>query len=166
MAVAEGRAHIDPTTLHDALGVANVPTLVPLLFQLTGDPKWTRDPYRPTRARGTDDHDDAGLPPDVRNEIRAAVEEAVLAWAGGRPAARPAPTGRELLDLMALSVAEEVPEEYESMTAEHMGFRAKALPTVATSVSRDFHVLVIGAGAKVPNIRNPITEVVAYSPER
>jgi alcohol dehydrogenase (cytochrome c) len=27
-------------------------------------------------------------------------------------------------------------------------------------------VLVIGAGAKVPNIRNPIAEVVAYSPER
>ncbi|UIX29372.1 FAD-dependent oxidoreductase [Streptomyces sp. GQFP] len=146
MAVAEGTTPIDPTALRDALDVANIPTLVPLLFQLTGDPKWTRDPYRPTRPRGTDDHDDAGLPADVRDEIRAAVAEAVLAWAAGRPVARPAPTGRELLDLLTLSVGEEVPEEYEPMTAEHMGFRAKCPPTVATPGSADFHVLVIGAG--------------------
>jgi 4-hydroxyacetophenone monooxygenase len=148
MAVAEGRVHIDPTTLHDALGVANVPSLVPLLFQLTGDPKWTRDPYRPTRPRGTDDHDDAGLPAAVQDEIRAAVAEAVLAWAAGRPVAEPAPTGRELLDLLTLSVAEEVPEEYEPMAAEHMGFRARERPAVTAPASSpgDFHVLVIGAG--------------------
>lgn len=103
-------ADIDPSVLRDALNVANIPTLVPLLVQLTGDQKWTRPPYRPTRAQGTDDNDDGGLPTGIREEIRAAVEETVLAYTNGRPAAIPAPTGSQLVSLMRLCVAEQVRE--------------------------------------------------------
>ncbi len=145
MSVTEARTHIDPVVLHEALAVANIPTLVPLLVQLTGDRKWTRPPYRPTRARGTDDHDDGGLPPAVQQEIRLAVEQAVLDWAAGAPVAMPAPTGRQLLELLELCVAEEVPEDFEAMTAEQMGFRPKPAP-VPIAAGDEFHVVVIGAG--------------------
>ncbi|WP_047221853.1 MULTISPECIES: NAD(P)/FAD-dependent oxidoreductase [Protofrankia] len=145
MSVAGARTHIDPVALHEALGVANIPTLVPLLVQLTGDRKWTRPPYRPTRARGTDDHDDGGLPPAVQQEIRSEVERAVLDWAAGAPVAIPAPTGRQLLELLELCVAEEVPEEFEAMTAEQMGFRPRPAP-VPFVASNEFRVIVVGAG--------------------
>jgi 4-hydroxyacetophenone monooxygenase len=146
LTLAEARTQIDPVELAAALAVANIPTLVPLLFQLTGDRRWLHEPYRPTRAKGMGDHDGGGLPEHVQLEIRAAANEAVLAWAAGQPASYPAPIGPQLVELMTVCVGEVVPAEYEPMAAEHMGFRAaparRARPTVGTG----FHVLVIGAG--------------------
>jgi 4-hydroxyacetophenone monooxygenase len=139
-------ADIDPSVLRDALSAANTPTLVPLLVQLTGDQKWTRPPYRPTRAQGTDDHDDGGLPTGIREEIRAAVEEAVLAYGNGRPAAIPAPTGSQLVSLMRLCVAERVPEDYEPMSAETMGFRPVPARSVPAERAAATHVIIVGAG--------------------
>ena len=66
--------------LRDAVAVANIPSLIPVLVQLTGDERWLEDPYRPTRARGLDDHDDGGLPPHVQEEVREASVEAIEAW--------------------------------------------------------------------------------------
>ena len=48
--------------LREAVAVANIPSLIPVLVQLTGDERWLEDPYRPTRGRGLNDHDDGGLP--------------------------------------------------------------------------------------------------------
>src|SRR3954463_7896210 len=76
----------DRDTLAAALEHANLPTLVPVLHQLTGDRRWLADPFRPTRSRGMDDNDDGGFPEDVRAEIRSAALEAVLAWSAGRAA--------------------------------------------------------------------------------
>jgi 4-hydroxyacetophenone monooxygenase len=146
MSVSEIRTYIDPEVLRDALLVANIPTLVPLLVQLSGDPKWLADPYRPTRARGTDDHDSGGLPEEIQQEIREKVAEGVLSWAAGKPIAVPAPTGAQLLELASLCVAEEIPDDYEPMTAEQMGFRPAARPVLDTSRPIDLQVLIIGAG--------------------
>ena len=41
--------------LREAVAVANIPSLIPVLVQLTGDERWLEDPYRPTRARGLND---------------------------------------------------------------------------------------------------------------
>lgn len=138
--------HIDPARLRDALAEANIPSLVPLLVQLTGDRKWTREPYRPTRAPGLSDHDDGGLPEDIQQEIREAAAAAVLAWAAGVPAALPAPTGEQLLELMTLCTAEAIPERYEPMSAEHMGFRPRRRRLADADRSSGFHVVIIGAG--------------------
>lgn len=146
MSVTDARTPLDPAELRDALTVANIPTLVPLLVQLTGDQKWSQEPYRPTRAQGTNDHDDGGLPVAIQQEIRDAVAQAVLAWAAGRPAALAAPTGRELLDLLSLCTAEAIPDEYESMSAEHMGFRPRRRRLVDSERAEDFQVVIIGAG--------------------
>lgn len=124
---------------------ANLPTLVVVLYQLTGDPRWLADPYRPTRCRGMDDNDDGGFTEPVLAEIRAAAVDAVLAWSAGRQPAVPAPTGASLVELMSLAVGEPVPVEYEPMAAEDMGFRASD-PVRAVTPGTGLRVVVIGAG--------------------
>ena len=54
-----------------AVAIANIPTLLMVLVQLTGDTRWLEPPYAPERGRGLDDNDDGGLPDDVQAEIRA-----------------------------------------------------------------------------------------------
>ncbi|MFD0388283.1 hypothetical protein ACFQ4K_11345 [Tistrella bauzanensis] len=36
-----------------AIRIANIPTLLMVLVQLTGDPSWLNAPYRPRRGRGS-----------------------------------------------------------------------------------------------------------------
>ena len=138
-------APLDRGSLTSAMESANLPTLVVVLYQLTGDPRWLADPYRPTRGRGMDDNDDGGFAEPVRAEIRAAAVDAVLAWSAGRQPAVPAPTGTFLVELMSLAVGEPVPAEYEAMAAEDMGFRTPE-PVRAVAPGTGFRVVVIGAG--------------------
>jgi len=126
-----------------ALEHANMPSLVPVLFQLTGDRRWLSEPYRPTRSRGMDDNDSGGFSPEVAAEIREAVLEAVARHDSGVPAAVPAPTGEALLELLELANGERVPPEYADMAAEDMGFRE---PPARVAPPNDFTVVVIGAG--------------------
>ncbi len=109
--MAEPRPEAVPqrAVLADAMEHANLPSLVAVLYQLTGDRRYLADPYRPTRSRGMEDNDPGGFAPEVQAEIRAAAVDAVLAWAGGRPPAVPAPTGDALLELIELAVGEPVP---------------------------------------------------------
>jgi 4-hydroxyacetophenone monooxygenase len=143
--MAEPRPEAVPqrVVLADAMEHANLPSLVAVLYQLTGDRRYLADPYRPTRSRGMEDNDPGGFPPEVQAEIKAAAVDAVLAWAGGRAPAVPAPTGDALLELIELAVGEQVPPEYEAMAAEDMGFHVPPSPTAPPS---DFRVVVIGAG--------------------
>jgi 4-hydroxyacetophenone monooxygenase len=143
--MAEPRPEAVPqrAVLACAMEHANLPSLVAVLYQLTGDRRYLADPYRPTRSRGMEDNDPGGFAPEVQAEIRAAAVDAVLEWAGGRPPAVPAPTGDALLELIELAVGEPVPPEYEAMAAEDMGFTAPKAPTAPPS---DFRVVVIGAG--------------------
>lgn len=145
----EPRQGIDLDRLDGALAAANMPSLTMVLYQLTGDERWISDPYRPTRPKGMSDHDSGGFSLEVQQEIRAAAREAILEWAQGTPVAVPAPTGRQLRELMTICVNEEVPDSYEPMIAEQMGF---ADPIQVPDVSNggtmpvDFSVAIIGAG--------------------
>ncbi len=143
--MAEPRRDAVPerSVLAEAMEHANLPTLVAVLHQLTGDHRWLDAPYRPTRSRGMEDNDPGGFSLDIQAEIRAAAVDAVLEWGAGRPPAVAAPTGDALLELIDLAVGEPVPPEYEAMTAEDMGFRPASPPKAPPS---DFRVVIIGAG--------------------
>ena len=136
---------VDAARLAGALEHANIPTLVVVLFQLTGDRRWLAAPYRPQRGRGMDDNASGGLPDDVQAQIRAAAHEAVLAWSHGRPVAVPAPRGEALVELLEVAQGEPVPADFEPMMAELLGFApAPAHPPVAGASS--VRVAVVGAG--------------------
>lgn len=70
--------------LREALLDANIPTLLMVLRHLTGDSRWTADPYRPNRGRPLDDNDSAELTAELQAEVRAAALEAVVAFREGR----------------------------------------------------------------------------------
>ncbi len=108
-------AAVDPpdrAVLAAAAGHANLPTLVTVLAQLTGDPRWLADPYRPTRSRGMEDNDGGGYAPDVAAEIRDAAVDAVLAWYDGRPPALPA-AGNAVVSIHPPALPGESPEAIE-----------------------------------------------------
>lgn len=138
---------LDERELLRALDSANVPTLIPVLYQLTGDRRWLGERYRPTRARGLDDNPTGGLDPEVRAELRRATAAATLRWAAGEPVADPAPSGADLIELMSACMGEPIPAEYEPMAAEDLGFAPERLPTPERdAASCGLSVLIIGAG--------------------
>lgn len=109
---------IDVDRLRTAVRGGNIPTLLAVLVEMTGDDRWLTDRYRPTRSRGMDDNSSGGLDDDVQREICDAVIDAVLEWeAAGRPARR-APDEALVDRVLNFSAGEDVPHEFAPMMAE------------------------------------------------
>jgi 4-hydroxyacetophenone monooxygenase len=143
----DGREAPDRTRLQEALALANVPTLLPVLVQLTGDTRWLEEPYLPKRNRGLEDNTTGGLPEEVQDRIRAQALEALLEWYAGRPVALPRPSEDMLAHMLSVAMGEEVPPEYGPMIADELRLAevdggGQPFPPVPPGVS----VLVIGAG--------------------
>lgn len=135
----------DPALVEAAIEVANIPTLLMVLVQLTGDLRWMEPPYRPTRAGGMGDNDSGGLAPAVQAEVRSAALHAITAWHDGAPVAIPEPAPELLVDMLSCAMGEQVPPEYGTMTGAQLGLDPPAAPW-AVPVPAGMHVLIIGAG--------------------
>jgi 4-hydroxyacetophenone monooxygenase len=136
----------DREQIAEAVAIANIPTLLMVLVQMTGDRRWLEKPYRPKRGRGVGDNDSGGLSEEVQGEIRDAAVEAIVAWKQGRPLALPEPSDAELVEMLSAAMGEPVPEEYGEFTAAQLGQRAM-LWDQRIPVPDGFSVIVIGAGA-------------------
>ena len=100
---------LDANRLAQAIELANIPVLLMVLVQLTGDLHWLGDEFRTKRARGMDDNDSGGHSAEVQTMIRAAAVEAILAWRGGRPVAMPNPSREVRLKMLATAMGEPIP---------------------------------------------------------
>ena len=129
----------------DAVAIANIPTLLMVLVQLTGERQWMDAPYRPKRGRGMSDNDTGGLPEAVQQEIRDAALEAILAWRAGRPVAIPEPSYDLLVEMLGCAMGEPVPPEYGPMIAAQLGLQPFTEDR-PLDVPEGFSVLVVGAG--------------------
>jgi 4-hydroxyacetophenone monooxygenase len=138
-------ADVDLELLREGMTFANIPTLLPMLFQLTGDPRWRSARYQPKRASGTDDNDSGGLPSELQLEIRAAAFDAIVAWHGGRPLAVPEPSNELAGELLSMSVAEPIPDEYGEFTAAQLGSVEPPLMD-RFELPPGWNVLIVGAG--------------------
>jgi 4-hydroxyacetophenone monooxygenase len=135
------RAHIA-----EGVAMANVPTLVLVLVQLTGDERWLQAPYLLTKAPGLDDHDSGGLPPERQAEVRAAALDAILAWREGRKPAVAEPSPEFFVRLLSGAMGEAVPPEYGPMLQDTFGTDAvRDRFQKITAIPEDFSVLIIGA---------------------
>jgi len=135
--------------LFAALETANIPSLLMVVYQLTGEKKWLAAPYRPRRPKGIDDDDDGGLSTRAQAEVRSAAWQAIIRWASGTAPAVSAPRGEQLQRMMSTCVGEDVSIEYGHMTAVEMGFETR--PTVSRdgqppAADAGPRVAVIGAG--------------------
>lgn len=136
----------EQTRLREAIELANVPVLLPVLVQLTGDTRWLADPYLPERNRGLDDNPTGGLPPEIQAEIRAAALDAILAWQAGEPVAMPEPPPDLLVRALSVVMGEEVPSEYGPMLAHEARVATDPPVEPPVTVPAGFRVLVVGAG--------------------
>jgi 4-hydroxyacetophenone monooxygenase len=133
--------------LWDALQVANVPVLLMVLAQITGDRRWLKAPYTPSRTRGMDDNDTGGLPPEIQVEIRRAAFEVLRHDNAGKLPEPPSP--ESMAALMAICMGEDIPAEYGGLMLEEMGAIARQPAWIATpdpDAVTAFRVIVIGAG--------------------
>ena len=134
----------DERRFTEAVAVANIPTLLMVLVQLTGEMHWMEPPYRPTRQQGMGDNDTGGLDERAQQEVREAALEAILAWREGRPVAIPEPAPELLVDMLSCAMGEEVPPEYGEFTSAQLGHRP--VDRAPIDVPQGFSVLIIGAG--------------------
>ncbi|MGE2716278.1 FAD-dependent oxidoreductase [Mycolicibacterium litorale] len=134
----------DADTLRDAIAEASVPTLLPVLVQLTGDQRWLSGEYRVSRPVGFVDDPTGGLSAERQHEVREAAVEAVLSWAAGAAVQIPDPDAGMLARMMSTAMGQKVSEDYSPMIAEQIGLRPY-LPEKRNSTVA-FDVVVIGAG--------------------
>jgi 4-hydroxyacetophenone monooxygenase len=148
---AEGRAQAaevteaDRRALLEGVKKANIPTLIPVLVQLTGDRKWLERPYAPRKGRGLDDNDTGGLPGPIQDEIKSAAHEAIANWLDGAPVALARPDDALLARMLSVSMGEAAPPEYGEIIAADMGLASHRLGR-APRAPTDFCVAIVGAG--------------------
>jgi 4-hydroxyacetophenone monooxygenase len=139
----------DHAQFAEAVDSANVPTLLMVLVQLTGNVRWLEEPYRPRKARGLSDNESGGLPTEIQAEVRAAALEAIVSWRAGAQVALPKPSVDLLIKMMGVAMGENIPEEYAPMIAGELGLDEEIQAAArgnGGSVPDGFSALIIGGG--------------------
>src|SRR5258708_9293985 len=144
-----GRTRVTVHELEEITRSANIPTLLMVIYQVTGDPRWLQPPYRPTRSKGLSDHDTGGLREDVQREIRLAAAQSFYALQQGKPPAIPVPSPEQTAAMLGACVGEEVDESYRVMFSQEFRRRVRAVERAVprrAGVPLGFRALAIGAG--------------------
>ncbi len=108
---------IDLARLRSGIDQGNIPTLLMVLVQLTGDEKWLQQPFAPKRGRGLDDNDSGGLPEEIQEQIRTAARAAIVGWAQGVPPVLARPDRAFLARMLSVAMSEDVPPQYGDVVA-------------------------------------------------
>jgi len=143
----------DLESIRNGLEDANIPTLLMVLTQLSGDLRWIEPPYQPTRTRGLDDHDSGGLSAAVQEEIRAAAFAAISEWSRGREVGLRHPSAELVTQMMSVCMGTEVPPEFGALLHAELESALDAGEPVPTPLSEpddigpENHAIILGAGA-------------------
>ena len=137
---------MNPEVLEDALRHANIPTLLMVLVQMTGDMRWLEPRYHPTRNKGLDDNDSGGLAPEVQKEVRSAAAAAILDWQRGKPLAIAEPDEKTIVRMLSVAMAEHIPDEYGAMIAAELPATDPPVRADPAPLPGDFKYVIVGAG--------------------
>ncbi len=143
--MTDDHAQHDAQAFADAVALANIPTLLMVLVQLSGELHWLEEPFRPNRARGLNDHDSGGLALAEQGIVRRAALAAILAWRAGRPPAIPEPSAALRRKMLSVAMAEEIPADYDGVIAAELPLAAHD-DHQAMQVPDGFQAVIIGAG--------------------
>ena len=137
----------DELDLSTALAQGDIRVLLMVLVHLTGDLRWLEPPYTPKRDVRLIPDPQAGLPPHIQDEIRAAVLDL---FRNGTPTPVITDPGNDLMQkMMSATLGERVAPEYAPMIREEMGLIARDkrwTQRPAASEIAQRHVLIVGAG--------------------
>ncbi len=143
--------------LRRALDDVNLPTLLLVLTQLSGDARWMGERYRPAPIVAPEGSlfpdDSGGYDEEIAAEIRAGAFDLLRQVRDEGGELPPAPTLAGMRRMMAFSTAEPVEDEFCAMLLEETHFVdrdedwfAALQQAVARRDEDDFRVLVVGAG--------------------
>ena len=137
---------LDRERLIDALLDADLRVLLMCLFHLSGDRRWLATPYQPRRDVQLIADEQAGLPPDIADEIRSAAVELLTA---DRVEARIQDPGDELmLEMMRWCMSEPIDAGYAPMMREDLGMVSRDVEWAERPTEPpDRYVVIVGAGA-------------------
>ena len=138
-------SHSDQALLDHAITQANIPTLLMVLVQMTGDTHWLDAPYQINRQSGMGDNDSGGLDATLQAEVRTAAIEAIRAWQNGKPLSIENPPPELLVRMLSNAMGERVPDEYGEFTAAQLSQKTRVVDPIYAP--DDFRVLVVGSGA-------------------
>lgn len=143
MGTEQGAAWL--AALEDSLADADIPVLLMVLVQLTGDRRWIRPPFLPQRDVRLFPDESGGLSAELQETVRTAARTAILAGQGAVPAIDDA----LYAEMMSVCVGEPVPAEYTPLFLEEMGVRPwqptwSAPPDPRRVAATE--VLIVGAG--------------------
>ncbi|GAA5063761.1 flavin-containing monooxygenase [Nocardia callitridis] len=148
--VGFGPDRLTEAEVRTAVARANIPSLLMVVFQTTGDEKWLAAPYLPTRGKGLGDHDSGGLDEVVQREIREAAVAAVLDLQNGVRPAIETPSPELTVRMMTVCMGEPVGAEYGQMLSLELARRAAPdsphLAQEPLGAPEGFSVIVIGTG--------------------
>jgi 4-hydroxyacetophenone monooxygenase len=138
------KACSEDMTFEKAVGDANIPTLLMVLVQLTGDDRWIRPPYNVQKGKGLEDNDTGGLSDTLQREVRSAAASALNAWKNGKAIAMPNPTRSMLVRMLEAAMGEPIPDSYGEIVSATLTDSAnlKANPPIPTN----FKAVIVGAG--------------------
>ena len=132
-----------------ALAQASVPTLLMCLAQITQDPRWLADPFRPQRDIAIFAEASGGLSAEAQQTVRHAIAQVLDGLASGQRTLPPLPSPEAMTAMMGWCLGEPLPAEYLPMALEEMGFADRRLhwrTSPPPPQRAAFKVLVIGAG--------------------
>ena len=131
-----------------AIETANIPTLLLVLVQLTGDTGWIREPYLPTKIVGTSDNDSAGFSDELQRHVRTTAANAIAEWFETGAVRLPSPPHDMLCEMLGVSMGEYIPPEYGPMIAAELGLLETEESSSSSSppVPTGFSALIVGAG--------------------
>lgn len=143
--------------LREALDAANLPTLLMVMVQLTGDDGWMSDRFVPApivAPEGSLFPDDSGnYRPEIAEEIRTAAFELLTRLRDTQAELPGPPTLEKMTEMMSFSVAEPVASDYAAMLMEETRFvdrdeqwRKPLTDLLQRRALGDFNVIVVGAG--------------------
>ena len=134
---------LDHAALQAALPHADLRALLMVLFHYTGDEKWLNPPFSPRRNPRLIADEDAGLPSDIQDEIRAAAFDVL---SGDQAPLIEKPDEALLNRMMTHSLAENVAPEYAPMMREQMGFAPLGSKIAKPQKQPAQPIVIIGAG--------------------
>ena len=143
---ADLSAHLSDADLSAAADEGLVPLLLMLIYQVTGDERWLREPYKPVRPKGLDDNATGGLDRKHEIEVRRAAFDALRALRDGDTPAIPAPSSALIVHMMSVGMGEEIGSRYGDLLSEE--FRRRVTPGLRepTTKAPDVRVAVVGLG--------------------
>lgn len=146
---ARPRPAMSDEDLRSAVEVANIPTLLMVLTQITGDLGWLEEPYKPTRGRGLSDNDTAGLSPELQQQVRDAAVTAISQWFRDGRLAIPEVTEELAVRMLGHSMGETIPAAYGPLLHSELTPATtdpRRLGDLFSGDVSDYSVVVVGAG--------------------